>query len=266
MMNAANEITHQTKLYGFIGVDAGVSLVSSKLNKIFKAEQKDAMMIPLNIREDDYHFTVANMKNSHVNGALISKEFSTSSLEVLDSMSEVVEKSSYYDFVLREDKKLYADVVLVRSLVDYLSSSRLKKVALLGVTKQAKAFGLLARDLLDLSYFSDNLEDLMSFSTSLGCKQADLNRLADGMSVDLSGFDAVVDMSEFSSLDMISSLAKQNFDLLPKKMLSPLKIRSNELGESYFGFEEQLELLSKTIYEYLMSKNELRDAPMGLNF
>ena len=33
------------------------------LNKLIKP---DAMMIPMNIRSDDFYFTVANMKKSHV--------------------------------------------------------------------------------------------------------------------------------------------------------------------------------------------------------
>ena len=52
-MNSANEISHHTKLYGFIGEYAAQSSISATLNKLFKANNKNAMMIPMNIREDD---------------------------------------------------------------------------------------------------------------------------------------------------------------------------------------------------------------------
>lgn len=54
MIDSANEISHHTKLYGFIGEYAGQSSISATLNKLFKANNKNAMMIPMNIREDDF--------------------------------------------------------------------------------------------------------------------------------------------------------------------------------------------------------------------
>ena len=64
MMNNGNEISHQTKLYGFIGEEAGQSSLSASVNRVLKANNKDAMMIPMNIRIDDFYFTVSNMKKS----------------------------------------------------------------------------------------------------------------------------------------------------------------------------------------------------------
>ena len=102
MMNNGNEISHQTKLYGFIGEEAGQSSISAKLNKNLKINSKDAMMIPMNIREDDFYFTVANMKKSHVNGALISNEYVTEVVEILDDSSVMTVQSSTFTFTLLE--------------------------------------------------------------------------------------------------------------------------------------------------------------------
>lgn len=92
MMNNDNQISVQTKLFGYIGEDAGVSRFSALTNKLFKSNGKDAMMIPMNIREDDLYFTVANMKKSHVNGAVISSEFVDKVVELVDEPSGLVKK------------------------------------------------------------------------------------------------------------------------------------------------------------------------------
>ncbi|MFA7070721.1 MAG: hypothetical protein WC144_07780, partial [Sulfurimonas sp.] len=227
MMNNANEITHHTKLYGFIGVDAGVSSISATTNKLFKLKLKDAMMIPLNIREDDFYFTLTNMKKSHVNGALISKEFSTEVVELLDDSSDIVKKSGMCDVVKKNDGKLFGDVLTLRALGSFLSKNGAKKVALLGVSSYAKAFVLSSS--LEVSFFHDSVEELMAFTQELNVLNPDINRIADEMSLDLSSFDAVVDFSEFSELNMIKSLPDFNLDMKIKKEFSPLKIRALEL-------------------------------------
>ena len=82
MMNNENQISKKTKLFGYIGEHAGVSRFSALLNKAFKINSDDAMMIPMNIREDDFFFTLSNMKKSHVDGAIISNEYVTSFLDL----------------------------------------------------------------------------------------------------------------------------------------------------------------------------------------
>lgn len=257
MMNAANEISHHTMLYGFIGIDAGVSSMSATLNKLFKANAKDAMMIPLNIREDDFYYTVVNMKKSHVNGALISKEYMTKVVELLDDASRIVKKSKMCDVLLRDGNRLFGDVITINALVDFLKSKDIKKVALIGIDERAKAFRIVAKDSFEISYFYDELEELMRFCDDVGLENADVNRIAEGMRVDFGIFDAVVDFSDFAKFDMIERLAKINVDMKPKKEFSALKVRANELNSSYVGFEDMLDFISKDIYEFLESKNHL---------
>lgn len=260
MMNNANEITHHTKLYGFIGVDAGVSSISATTNKLFKLKLKDAMMIPLNIREDDFYFTLTNMKKSHVNGALISKEFSTEVVELLDDSSDIVKKSGMCDVVKKNDGKLFGDVLTLRALGSFLSKNGAKKVALLGVSSYAKAFVLSSS--LEVSFFHDSVEELMAFTQELNVLNPDINRIADEMSLDLSSFDAVVDFSEFSELNMIKSLPDFNLDMKIKKEFSPLKIRALELEKKHVGFEDILDEVASEVYSYfdadISSKHEMK--------
>ena len=102
-MNADNSITNETKLFGLIAEEAMKNRLFAVLNKMIKPE---AMMIPMNIREDDFYFTIANMKKSHVNGAYIAKEYQEAVLDLLDEKDEMVEAYGKCDFVIRDGEKL----------------------------------------------------------------------------------------------------------------------------------------------------------------
>jgi len=105
-MNAENIISKKTKLFGLIGEKAGTNRLFVLINKLIKSESVDAMIIPMNIREDDFYFTVANMKKSHVSGAYIEKEFQETILDLLDFKDEIVEVYNRCDFVVKEGEKL----------------------------------------------------------------------------------------------------------------------------------------------------------------
>lgn len=102
-MNADNAITKETKLFGLIAEEAMKNRLFAVLNKMIKPK---AMMIPMNIREDDFYFTVANMKKSHVNGAYIAQEYQEAVLDLLDERDETVEVYQKCDFVVRDGEKL----------------------------------------------------------------------------------------------------------------------------------------------------------------
>lgn len=265
MMNNANEISHHTKLYGFIGESAGQSSISATLNKLFKTENKNAMMIPMNIREDDFFFTLSNMKKSHVNGALISNEYMKNVVEILDEASEAVVQSGMCDIVLRDEQKLIGDVLGMRVLVKFLKENGFKKVALIGIDARAKAFCSLAED-LKISYFHDNIEELMLFCKEMKIADADINRIAEGMDIDFSVYDAVVDFSDFDSLNMAGRLGGVNLDMKSKKEFSPLKVRAHELESKYIGFDEMLNELSIGAFEFLNEKKHLEDDKSDMKF
>ena len=105
-MNAKDEIQKQTKLFGLIAEHASPNRLFVMLNKIIKEEGVDAMMIPMNIRADDFYFTLSNMKKSHVNGAYIASEYQESAVELLDEADEFVQVYNRCDFVVRQGEKL----------------------------------------------------------------------------------------------------------------------------------------------------------------
>jgi shikimate 5-dehydrogenase len=102
-MNEQNSITKETKLYGLIAQEAMQERLFALVNKLIKPE---AMMIPMNIREDDFYFTLANMKKSQLSGAYIAREYQESVLDLLDEKDETVAVYGRCDFVVREGTKL----------------------------------------------------------------------------------------------------------------------------------------------------------------
>lgn len=250
-MNEANQISKETKLYGFIGESAGKSSLSASMNRLFKAKNRDAMTIPMNIREDDFFFTLSNMKKSHVNGAIISNEFVSSVVELLDESSEAVLKSGMCDILVRDGEKLIGDIFGMKVLIDLLKTKDVKKIALIGTTPQAKAFCFLSNtNGFEISYFNDDLEALMHFITEMKIENADINRLASQMSVDLSAFDAVLNFSDFSNLDMVAKLAKLNLDMKQKTEFSALKNRVQEIDTEYISYDDLLVELSQSAYDF----------------
>ncbi len=251
MMNNENKISKQTLLFGYIGEHAAASRFSAICNKMFKKNFDNAMIIPMNIREDDFFFTVSNMKKSHVNGAVISNEYVKKTLELLDSSSELVKRSGMCDIIFKEGETLRGDIFTTRVLLEKLKDLRVKKIAMIGVSHHAKAFSLMACG-FELSFFYDNLEELMQFCEEMELSNADVNRIAHGMEIDLSDYDVVLDFSDLDNLDMISSLAKHNLDMKNKKEYSNLKTRANQLSAYYIGYDDMIEELSSQAYRLII--------------
>ena len=265
MMNNGNEISHHTKLYGFIGESAGQSSIAATLNKLFKANNKDAMMIPMNIREDDFYYTLVNMKKSHVNGALISGEYLKNAVEILDDASEVVKISGICDIVLRDGEKLIGDMVTPFAMINFLKNRGVKKVALIGIDAYAKAFCYVA-DGFEIGYFYDDLEKLMRFCTEIKIQNPDINRIADGMEIDFSSYDAVIDFSDFESFGMVEKLSAINVDMKSKKEFSPLRARAHTLEASYFGFDAMLDEISGEVFAFLKENKHLEHDKSDMRF
>ena len=252
MMNNANEISAQTKLFGFIGEHAGSSRFSTVINKMFKSQGKDMMMIPMNIRSDDFFFTLSNMKKSHVNGAVISNEYVTKSVEIVDEASGLVKRSGMCDIVFREGEKLRGDIFSIRVLLEKLKDLNASKIALIGTNPHAKAFSLMACG-FQVSYFHESLEELMVFCDELELSNPDLNRLADSMRADFSGFDAVLDFSNFADFKMVEKFAPYNFDMKNTKEYSPLKTSTTHLGANYIGYDEMIDELTAQAYKIIIN-------------
>ncbi len=127
-MNANDEIKNETKLYGLIAEHATTNRLFVMLNKIIKSEGSDAMMIPMNIREDDFYFTLSNMKKSHVDGAYIAVEYQESVVELLDEADEFVQVYNKCDFVVRKGEQLIGTYLEKRGvLVDEVLAQEIYK-------------------------------------------------------------------------------------------------------------------------------------------
>lgn len=250
MMNDSNQISKQTKLFGYIGEFAGVSRFSAVTNKIFKKESVDAMMIPMNIREDDLYFTVANMKKSHVNGAIISSEYVDKILDTLDASSSMVTRSGMCDIVFREGETLRGDIFSIRVLTEHLKDIMASKIAIIGVNHYAKAFSFLACG-FNVSYFNENLEELMQFTEEVELVDADINRIANEMEVDFSSYDAVLDFSDMDNLSMVTALAPFNFDMKNTKQTSALKARASQLDAQYTSYDDIIDKLCLKAYNLI---------------
>lgn len=112
MMNNDDSITVQTKLFGFIAESAHGNRFSLLVNKLFKANNVNAMAIPMNIRPDDVAFTISQMRTSKLSGAVISTEYQEEAFGLLDHASEAAKKGEYCDFIRIVDGKLVGDLIM----------------------------------------------------------------------------------------------------------------------------------------------------------
>ena len=251
MMNDKDELKNSSKAWGYIGEHAGVSRFSAVINKMFKEHSTNAMMFPMNIREDDIYFTVSNMKKSKVDGAVISNEYVTQVVDILDSASDMVKRSGMCDIIFKEGETLRGDIFSTRVLTEHLKDIGASKIAIIGTTHHAKAFSFLACG-FEISFYSENLEELMAFTQEVELSDVDINRIAIGMELDFSTFDAVLDFSTMDSFSMIEKLASFNFDMKNNKEFSVLKQRAVELNTLYTSSDDIIEKLCDRAYSTII--------------
>lgn len=253
-MNEANTITNTTKLFGFIAEDAQQNRFSVTLNKRFKSAGDDAMMIPMNIRPDDFYFTLSNMKQSHVRGAVIGFEYQNQALEVVDSASALAETCGICDTVTVEAGRMHGELLLPVALKTMAQKCGASKIAVIGSTPMAGAMALLLKD-KEVSLFDPWIEALMALQERMGI-ELDINRLAEGMQIDLSSYDMLIDLSQISDLSMLQGLAPLNVDLKPPRQPSALRQRCIELDSAYSGYDSLLDIMTETVYTYLTKEKQ----------
>jgi hypothetical protein len=251
MMNDKDELKNSSKAWGYIGEYAGVSRFSAVINKKFKEQSIDAMLFPMNIREDDLFFTVSNMKKSKVDGAVISNEYVTNVVDILDTSSSMVQRSGMCDIIFKEGETLRGDIFGTRVLTEHLKDMGLTKIAIIGTNHHAKAFSFLACG-FEMSFYNENLEELMAFTQEVELSSADINRIAVGMELDFSSFDAVLDFSTLENFSMIEKLSNFNFDMKNSKEFSPLKKRCDELNVVYTSYDDLVEKFCDRAYSAII--------------
>jgi len=89
-------------------------------------------MFPMNIREDDLYFTVSNMKQSKVDGVVISNEYVTQVVDILDNSSSMVKRSGMCDIIFKEGEILRGDIFSSRVLTEHLKDIAISKIAIIG--------------------------------------------------------------------------------------------------------------------------------------
>ncbi len=188
-MNEHNAITTTTKLYGYIAQKAQSNRFSVTLNRLFKTGGNDAMMIPMNIREDDLYFTISNMRQSHLGGVLIGAEYRDAVSKMLDTATPEVSKSGFCDALMIRQGRLEGIWVLPEAIAAQVEALHVSHIAVLGSGTLAAALALRLRH-LELSWFDPVIETLMSLGNQME-RAIDINRLTPQS--DLSGFDLVID-------------------------------------------------------------------------
>jgi shikimate 5-dehydrogenase len=123
MMNNDNAITVATKLYGYIAENAHSNRFSVILNKLYKENRADAMMIPMNIRPDDVAFTISQMRSSKLNGAVIAGEYQEEAFGLVDEASDMARENGYCDCIMIRDGRLIGDLIMTRALERYADHS-----------------------------------------------------------------------------------------------------------------------------------------------
>lgn len=119
MMNNDNTITAVTKLYGYIAENAHSSRFSATVNKRYKENGCDAMMIPMNIRVDDVAFTITQMRSSKLSGAVIASEYQEEAFTLVDHASSHAQENGYCDCIWIEEGQLRGDLITPRALELY---------------------------------------------------------------------------------------------------------------------------------------------------
>jgi shikimate 5-dehydrogenase len=126
MMNNDNSITAETKLFGFIAEEAHSNRFSSMINKMFKADGINAMVIPMNIRSDDVVFTISQMRHSKLNGAVIGSEYQEEVVSLMDTLSSEVNEAGLVDFIRIDNGALLGDLIMPKALDTYAESEDFK--------------------------------------------------------------------------------------------------------------------------------------------
>ena len=106
-INGDDTIKKQTTLFGLIAQSATTNRLFVMCNKIIKEQKIDGMMIPMNIRADDFYFTLSNMKHSHLSGAYIAQEYQEDAMEIVDELDEFAQVYGRCDCVVRKGSKLF---------------------------------------------------------------------------------------------------------------------------------------------------------------
>jgi len=247
MIEKKRTILQQTKRFAYIAQKAQASEFSQKMNKLFDENGYSNTMIPMNSEKENLSFKVNSIRKSDIDAAIISSEYVSDIVTILDSASGMVQRSGMCDIIFKEGEKLRGDIFSVRVLTEHLKDLYASKIAMIGVNHYAKAFSFLACG-FHLTLFNDELDTLIRFTKEVELQKAEIHEIQQDIKLDFSEFDVVLDFSNMKSFAMVEKLAKINIDMKNKNQLSALKNRALELHAKYVSYDDLLEKLTQKAY------------------
>ena len=250
-MNEANLINQNSRLFGFLAENAQQNRFSVTLNRLFKDKGEDAMIIPMNIREDDFYFTVSGLRKAQLSGVMIGDEYRREVLELLDSQSEAVSECGFCDIVRVSEGKLHGDIAIAGAVVALLRERGVETLAILGSGALAKSVmtALQGSGVNKVVLFNDRVESCMMLmeQLSLDGLEVDIERAAPDMAVDFSRFDAALNASPLGGSGDLPNI------LAAKLMIEPGQEQACFKGAAtgdYIGHEELLPYYAQRAYEF----------------
>lgn len=252
-MNEANLIDRNSLLFGFLGEEAQKNRFSAVFNQQAKALGENAMCIPMNIRRDDFYFTVSGLRKAQLRGVIVAPEYRHEVLELLDAAGSGVEACGYCDAVRVEAGKLYGGIVIAEALGVLLREKRVKSLAILGSGALAKSVLMHLKEagVEKVTLFDERVESCMELLQGLGGVlegiATDIERACGDMPVDFGGFDAALNASELMQPDLsdVLTAAPLMIDLGSSQTLF-----KTAAAQTYMGYDDILPYYTRTAYEF----------------
>ncbi|UPT77981.1 hypothetical protein MN086_02270 [Sulfurovum sp. XGS-02] len=101
-----HEIKPDTGLCTILGYNAQTGYMRKYFNKIMKRNGINATAIALNIKDEHFDFTMANVGESKVTQMMIEKEFGEKAVHYCESLNECAQREGRVDFVEVKDGKV----------------------------------------------------------------------------------------------------------------------------------------------------------------
>jgi len=244
-MNDDNRVNAQTLLFGFLSEYAQQNRFSTTLNKKLKEEGVDAMCVPMNIRPDDFYFTVSGLRNAQLTGVAIGNDFRHEVLELLDGKSEEVSACGFCDILSVKDGKLYGEVMVGKAIAAVLNDKGVKSLALYGSGALAKSvvMHLDGSGVEKVVLFNDRIESCMELMQSVPLQEieVDIERCNAEIEADFSGCDAALNSANQTALFSPVKSAGLMIDLCDKA--SPFR---DVADKEYMGYNELLDYINET--------------------
>jgi len=251
-MNAENSISNETKLYGLISENAQQNRLFVFINRLIKKAGSNGMIIPMNIRPDDFYFTLSNMKKSHVNGAWIDRQYQKDTLDIIDSKDKMVEISGLCDFVTREAETLHGTYLLPNSIKSFVKEHKAEKIAIIGAEGMAEAIVCVLKD-KQLALFDPEIERILNISQNQGI-EVDINRLTNENEIDLKSYDLVINTLDIDVFKGITKLSPICLDLRDDRDDALHIMASLDNDVEYFDYTSLLETISENLFNNIIKE------------